>query len=216
MKILDMVADLADSIQRRGQEREMERELAARRGKLQVQRHIDRQREMARKLWELGKRALEVGEPAQFQQIGKQYLWTQADIKRWQSALLTLEVVEARRDQAKSFTEFTQALRSMSASILTAANPAELAKTQRDLELAVTGAQRLEESMDYVMDAAGRTVFAAEGQSNADQEAALREMQRSMQQEAAAGTAQAAAAAPDDRIADGLKRIEEEMRKTMK
>jgi hypothetical protein len=47
-----------------------EREMQARRGKMQVQRHIKKQQDMSKKLWDLAKRAMVLGEERQFQQLG--------------------------------------------------------------------------------------------------------------------------------------------------
>ncbi|MCL5952613.1 MAG: hypothetical protein M1132_12995 [Chloroflexi bacterium] len=194
----------------RRREKEIERDLQARRGKIQVQRHMNKQREMAKKLWQLGKRATALGETRQFQQIGKQYLWTLEDIKRWERYLLAYEAIEARRDQAKSVAEFMTSVQAMSKSMTAHANPAEFAKTQRQLELALARAQNLEQTMDYLMEATDETVFSSDELSDSDLETSLKEMEKTMKQEAESGSSDTEV---DSRIAEGLKKIEEEMKK---
>lgn len=209
-RLIDIISDAAEGWESRKQEREIERELAARRGKLQIQKHIKQQREMAQKLWGLGKRALQLGDAKQFEQIGKQYLWTLEDIKRWERFLLTFEAIEARKDQAKAAAEFMRSVQAMSKSMLASAAPADLAKMQRDLELALARAQNLEQTMDYIMEATDQSVFATSEIADTDLASSLQELEKTMKQEAEAGGADADL---DARIAEGLKKIEEEMRK---
>lgn len=208
-RLIDIISDAAEGFENRKQEREIERELQTRRGKLQIQKHIKKQREMAQKLWGLGKRALDLSDAKQFEQIGKQYLWTLEDVKRWERFLLTFEAIEARKDQAKATAEFMTSIQAMSKSMLANAKPAEMAKTQRDLELALARAQTLEETMDVMMSITDESVFASTTSSDADLDSSLQELEKTMKQEAdKSGDADA-----DARIAEGLKKIEEEMKK---
>ncbi len=210
MKIFNVLSDFFEGLENRKQEKEIEREMQARRGKMQVQRHIKKQQEMAKKLWDLGKRAMLLGDEKQFQQIGKQYLWTLSDVKRWERYLVTFEAIEARRDQAKSVAEFMGSVSAMSKSMLAGAKPAEMAKTQREVELALAKAQNLEQTMDYLMEATDQSVFSIDELSDMDMYSSFKEMEKAMKAEAEATPPSADL---DARINEGLKKIEEEMKK---
>jgi len=201
-----------DWFERRRQTKEIERDMQARRGKAQIRRHIEQQKKMSRKLWDLGKRAIQLGDQRQFRQIGKHYLWTQEDIKRWERYLLAFETIEARRDQARSMAEFMRSIKAMSQSMLANASPKAIAETQRDLEMGIARAQNLEQTLDYLMDVTDETIFAMEEMSDEGLEASFQEIQRAMAEEAE----REATDAFDERIEAGLRRIEEAMRKDLK
>jgi len=202
--------------QERQRTKEIERDMQARRGKAQIRRHINNQKKMSTKLWDMGKRALALGDKRQFVSIGKQYMWTLEDIKRWDRYLLAFESIEARRDQARSMAEFMRSIQAMSKSVLANASPKAIAETQKDLELAIARAQNLEQMMDYMMDMTDETVFAFEEMSEEEVNEAFRELEREMEREVVAEGEQATAdEALDTRIAEGLRRIEQEMRKDL-
>ncbi len=200
--------------------REIERDMQARRGKVQIQRHISAQRRMSSKLWQMGKRALQLGDRRQFASIGRQYLWTLEDVKRWERYLLAFESIEARRDQARSMAEFMRSIQAMSRSMMANASPEALASTQKDLELGIARAQNMEQMLDYMMDMTDETVFSFEEAGEEEQERAIAELEREMQAEATAEGSQTAEAGAGDvldaRIAEGLKAIENEMRRDVK
>lgn len=210
MNMFDKLSDFVEGWENRKQEREIERDLEARRGKMQIQRHIKKQQEMSKKLWALGKRALVLDDTRQFEQIGKQYLWTLQDIKRWERSLLTFEAIEARRDQVKSVGEFMKSVQAMSKSMLANAKPADLAKMQRDVEMGLARAQNLEQTLDYLMDMTDETVFAMDESADTELDASLQELAKTMKQETETPPADDNL---DARIAEGLKKIEEEMKK---
>ncbi len=211
MNLFDKLSDFVESWENRKQEREIERDLEARRGKMQIQRHIKKQRDMSKKLWELGKRALALDDTRQFEQIGKQYLWTLQDVKRWERYLLTFEAIEARRDQVKSTSEFMRSVQAMSKSMLANAKPADIAKMQRDLEMGLARAQNLEQTFDYLMEMTDETVFAMDTAEDTELATSLQELGKTMNQE---GESSVASEELDPRIAEGLKKIEEEMKKS--
>lgn len=194
--------------------KEMERDLQARRGKAQIRRHIKQQKDMANKLWNLGKRALQLGDRRQFRQIAKHYLWTLEDIKRWERFLVTFETIEARRDQARSMAEFMRSVQAMSQSILANASPKALAEMQRDLDMSIARAQDLEQTLDYLMEMTEETVFTMAEMSDEEAESALRELERAMTEEREPGAP--AEEELDARIEEGLRQIEAEMRKELR
>jgi hypothetical protein len=203
-----------DFIEERRREKEIERDMQARRGKMQIQRHINNQKKMSTKLWEMGKRAMELGDKRQFTSIGKQYLWTLEDVKRWERYLLAFESIEARRDQARSMSEFMKSVNAMSKSMMANSNPESIARTQKDLEVGLARAQNLEQMLDYMMDMTDETIFNTEMLGEDEQNDAIKALEQEMKRETAVeGEKATAQDSVDSRIADGLKAIEQEMRK---
>ena len=86
---------------------------------------------------------------------------------------------------------------------------------QIELEKALTKAETLDETLSAVMDVTSDTIFSAEGLS----EESLREVEAAMSGEAVHETGAGVRAAADDevgeRITQGLRRIEEEMKKEL-
>ena len=146
-------------LEQRKQAQQIERDIKVRQGKKRIRKHIEQQQRMQRKLWALGKRALQLDDQAQFSTIGKQILWTRNDISRWQRYALSLETLEARRDQVLASAEFMTTLQSLADSMLAGANPQALIKTQADIEKGLARAQSLDERLSMFMDMADDMVF---------------------------------------------------------
>jgi hypothetical protein len=192
--------------------KEIERDIQARQGKARIKRHIEKQKTMSKRLWEIGKKSLHLGEKKQFRQIILQYMWTLEDIKRWERSLLTFEAIEARRDQARATAEFLGSIHAMSKSILASASPQGMAETQRDLEMGIARAQDMEERLSMILDITDETVFSPEEMTDDELGVRLQEIEKAMTSEAE----QEATTAFDARIEAGLKQIEEQMRKELK
>ncbi|GAB4496677.1 MAG: hypothetical protein OHK0052_06970 [Anaerolineales bacterium] len=140
------------------QEAEINRDVQLRMGKARLRRHIQRQQEMTNRLAALAKRALSIGDEARFRQAGKQLLWTQQDIQRWERYLLSLDLLEARRDQARASVDLLQSVQSMTESLSASAESVDVTAMQRELELGLARAANLEKRMDIMMDALGSTL----------------------------------------------------------
>ena len=80
-------------------------------GKTRLQRHLNKQKKMASRLKALAKRALSINDEARFNQVGRQLLWTRQDIRRWEQYLLSLEILEARRDQVRASSDLIEAIK---------------------------------------------------------------------------------------------------------
>ena len=196
-------------MERRKREKEIERDMVARRGKATIQRYINKQKAASKELWNLGKEAVRIGDRRNFRQIMVQYLWTLDDVKRWERSLLTFRALEARKGQMRATGDFLQAIQSMSASILSAASPEEMVRSQQALEMGMARAQDMEERITMMLEMTDDAIFSPEG---LDEEAVgerMAEFERAMTDEAEheEGTEL------DSRIDETLKRIEQEMRR---
>lgn len=206
---------ILDWMEQRRREKEIRRSIEARQGKVRIKRHIANQRRAAEKLREFMKRALRLGNEKQFHSSATQYLWTLDDIRRWENNLLVFESIEARRDQARATAEFLGSVQAMSKSILVSANPAAMAKTQRELEQALGRAQSFEQMLDMMMEMTEESVFAMEDFEGESIDESIKALEKELRTEVAttaAGEAESDAEL-EKRIEEGLRRIEEERRK---
>lgn len=159
-KVSRMIKNIFKSAKERRQEAEMDREVQVRMGKARLQRHIQKQKKMAVRLRSFAKRALAINDEARFRQVGRQLLWTQNDIRRWEKYLLSLEILQARRDQAKSSVELMKAIKAMSESMAEMTGPEDMAELQRELETGLARASTLDERMAVMMEVMDSTISA--------------------------------------------------------
>lgn len=190
--------------QRQG-EKEMEREIKIRRGKASIRRHIHSQQAMQQRLWKLGKKALRLGDEAQFRRIGTLYLKAREDVNRWERYLLTFETLEARHGQAKATESFLEALKAVNESLLEASSPQAIARMQQDLAEGLARAETLEDRMAVMLELTDEALLSGESVPTGD----LSELQGLMLSEVVADEADSF----DARIEEGLLKIREEMEK---
>ena len=202
---------LADTIKKtlfqtreeRIQEAEIDRDVKIRLGMTRLRRHIAHQKEMQNRLTSLAKQALKINDEAHFRQVGKQLLWTQQDILRWEKYVLSLELLAARRDQARSAVDVLQSIKAMTESLADLAGPEQVANLQAELEKGLARATTMDERMEVMMEmmdsALGATV-------NVD-ESALADLEASLSEKIAAEEK----ARFDDEIEEGLQNIRREL-----
>ena len=159
-KVARVIKSIFKTAKERRQEAEMEREVQVRMSKARLQRHIQKQKKMAVRLRSFAKRALAINDDARFRQVGRQLLWTQKDILRWEKYLLSLEILQARRDQANASVELIDAIKAMSESMTEMAGPQDMAELQRELETGLAKASTLNERMEVMMEVMDATVSA--------------------------------------------------------
>jgi hypothetical protein len=188
------------------EEKELERRIQARQGRTRILRHIEKQRQAVAKYWELGKRALQMEDDRQFRIIGSQYLWTQQEISRWERYVLMLDTIEARRDQAVSVTEFIGSIKALSESMMAQADPRQMARLQQDLEMGLARASTLQERMELLMEMTDSALLQAESDFSWERDDRMEGLKEAM----------AGDVGDDDldaRISEGLKKLEQEMRR---
>ena len=189
------------------QEKEIERKIKARQGKKSVERHVQKQRVNIEKYWGLAKRAYRLHDTKMFEQIASFILMTQRDITQWERRLLYFDMVEAQRDQVLAAAEFAQAYQEMAKSMLSSASPADLAKIQKDIEVAMMRSEVMEEAMDSLMELSeGMLQDVRVG----DQSAELKQIMATLQNEAIAESQ----APSDSEIEASLRTLEEQMKRT--
>jgi len=190
------------------EEKEMEREIAFRKGVTRIQGFVKKNEQVKKRYWEAGKKALRLGDQKRFQQYARGYQYSLNLIKRWETYLLDLQMLSVRRDQVKATTNFIESMKALSQSLLSGAKPKDIVKMEVAMEKAVAQGQALDEALSVAMEVGGESLFAFDEVSDES----IKDIEQSMVGEAGRDEGESF----DAEIEAGLKRIEQEMRKELK
>jgi hypothetical protein len=182
---------------------EMERDVQLRQGKNRIRTHIAHQHEMIPKLRALAKRAVAMGDEARFQQIGKQLIWTENDIVRWDKYSLSLDMMEAKRDQVRASADLIHTVKVMTDSMSDLTGTEQVSQLQQQLDRSLAQADSMDERINIMMDAMDSTL--AEGIPT--DENALEKLRESLGDEIATQES----AQFDKEIESGLDRIRKQI-----
>jgi len=188
-------------------QRELESEIQVRQSKARIERFIRHSRKVERRYWELGKQALRLGDREQFAQLAGAVLQARQQANQWERYLLQLETLSVRREEVAATGDFIKGISAVTTSILRGASPDQIAAMQMKMERALVKADALQELMAVAMEGSAGAIFASEELD----ERKLDELAGQMGSEAAAEER----VDYDARIAQGLKQIEEQMRKEL-
>ena len=203
-KVADTIKKkLFQSPEEKLQEAEVNRDVQIRMGEARVRRHIAHQKDMVHRLTGIARQALKINDEARFRQVGKQLLWTQQDVNRWEKYLLSLELLEARRDQVKSSVEMLKAVKAMGESLADLTSPEQITSLQVEMEKALARATSLDERMEIMMEAMDTTL----GADVQVDDGALEKLQASLSE----GVSGEEAAEFDSQIETGLREIRRQL-----
>lgn len=159
-KVAKKIDNLFKSKEEKLAERELNRDAQLKVSKSRIRKHISNQRDMVRKLTVLAKRALSLNDEGRFRQVGKQLIWARNDILRWEKYLLSLEMFEARREQAKASTEMLNAVKTVSESLSDVIPAQDNVEMARELQKGLEKASSLDERMEMMMEVMDATMEA--------------------------------------------------------
>lgn len=145
------IRKLFQSKEERQQEKEALRDQNFRVGKIKINNHIKNQSESIKKWTLLAKQALLSNDEAKFRMIGKQILWTEVEIKKWKSYLLTLEILETKKDQVKTSAELVNVLRDMTSSITEIADRTDVMNLNADIENSMAKINSVNDNISNMM-----------------------------------------------------------------
>ncbi len=174
--VAKIIRDFIKPREERQQEVELERAVKVKMAKNRLRRHVNQQREMTARLTGLARQAISLNDDAAFKKIGRQIIWTNNDIRRWEKYILSLEMLEARHDQVKASSELLGAVKAMSDSLSDLAAPENMGELQVKLEQGLARASTLEQQMEVMMDIMDSTLagdMQVEGQDLRDLEETL-------------------------------------------
>ena len=109
--------------EKRRQTKEIEREVKFKQGLSRARNYVQKCHQAQKKFWELGKRALKLGDKQQFENVDKAYLRAGEMVNRWERFLVAMETVSQQRDQVKVTGEFAKSMSALTSSMMAGANP---------------------------------------------------------------------------------------------
>lgn len=189
--------------------REAEREVAIRRARRSVERHVTAQRNAGAELWDLAGRALAADDRVQFERIGRQYLETLDDIRRWERYAIALDTLALQRDQANDASTLLLALQGLGGGVLAGPDAAAAARIERELADGAARARDLTGALDRLLAQTERTVDAMTLEYRGfEAKPLLEELERAIAARGALGTLRDQAL--DARIEEGFRLLAEE------
>ena len=158
-----------------------ERAIKIKTTKNRLRRHALEQKEMAARLINLAKKAISLNDETAFKKIGRQLIWTNNDIRRWERYMLSLEMLETRYDQVRASVDLLTAVKSMSEALSELDAPGKLGELQANLEKGLAKASNLEQQIEVMMDVMDGTLA---GDMNVDPDE-LNELEKTLAGEVA-------------------------------
>ena len=179
--VAKIILSVIKSREERQQEAEMERTIKIKTTKNRLRRHALEQKEMAARLINLAKKAISLNDETAFKKIGRQLIWTNNDIRRWERYMLSLEMLETRYDQVRASVDLLTAVKSMSEALSELDAPGKLGELQANLEKGLAKASNLEQQIEVMMDVMDGTLA---GDMNVDPDE-LNELEKTLAGEVA-------------------------------
>lgn len=199
---------MAGFLERRRQTKQIERDIKFKQGLSKVRNYVQKCKDAQKRYWQLGKRSLTLGDRQQFENIAKAYLQTGEMISRWERFLVAMETISLQKDQVNATGEFAKSMSALSSSMMAGASPKDITNIQMEMERALAKAHTLDETLTAVMDVTNDSIFLSDGLSTDSLEQVEAVMKGEITDDESG--------ALDERIATGLKTIEEQMRKETK
>lgn len=182
---------------------ENERDLQLRQCKSRIRNYIAHQREMLPKLRVIAKRALEMGDEGRFRQVAKQILWTENDIVRWDRYTLTLDMMEARRDQVRASANLVHTVKVLTDSMSELVGAEQVNELQQQLDRSLAQADSMDAKIDVMMNMMDSTL----AQGLPADETALEKLRETLGDEIVAQ----AGGQRDDALEAGVQRIRKQL-----
>lgn len=139
-----------------------EREQKLRSGQIRINANIRREEAIAERVLKLARRALALGDEAQFKQLGRRYVMLLDDINKKKRYVVSLEALSAQIDQGHAAVDFMTAMRDVVGSVTGLGDPANLAMLQRQADEGLNTAQSMSDRLDAMMDLAASNLSSPE------------------------------------------------------
>lgn len=180
------------------QEIEIEREISYRKAKAVINNYIDNCEGIKKRYWDQGVEAARIGDEELLKSFAAGYYTMNDKIKKAKKLLLHMEGIKIQREAVHISSEFVTFAKDMSSSILEGIDFKDLAGMQVELEKAVLKAEQVDMALSASLDMTSEKVLSSPEL----------DIIKTMEGEAAAGESKL-----DTKIEEGLKQVEEAMRK---
>jgi|SanBayMetagenome_1026888.scaffolds.fasta_scaffold34243_1 hypothetical protein len=128
-------------------ERDFELKSRLRQANNKIEHHVRKLELQCGRYLDFARRAFDLQDAVQFSDLAKRYYQTLASRNRWQRYQLKLNSMELQRDEVRATEEFLSGIGALTQAILQGVDPKEVKKVARDIELAESKCQELDQSM---------------------------------------------------------------------
>jgi len=184
---------------------EVEREISYRKTKSVIKTYIDNCKDIRKRYWEQGVEAARIEDDELLKNFASGYLTMNDTIKKGKKLLLCMEGIKIQRDAIHISSEFVEFAKDMSSSIIEGINIKELSEIQIGLDQAIKKADQVDMILSASLDAASETVL-----KTSEQDMNLSDIMKIMDGEASSDDS-----VMEINLEDGLKQIEEAMKKAV-
>lgn len=182
---------------------EIEREISYRKAKATIKNYIDNCESIKKRYWEQGVESAKIGDEELLKRFAAGYFTMNDKIMKGKKLLLNMEGIKLQRETMHMSGDFVAFAKDMSSSILEGVDVKELAEMQLNLEKAIMKAEQVDMVLSTSMDMTSEKILASP-----ELDANLSNIIKTMEGEAVAGESKM-----DTKIENGLKRVEEAMKK---
>jgi len=133
-------------------EQEIRRETRIRQAKGKINQYLNKSRQIERHYWDLGKRALSLGDRERFKQLGTAMIQARDSRNQWERYLLELETLSIRREEVSATSAFLDSINAVAASVLAGAKPEEVEAARTKLTESLARAESVSLSLNSTMD----------------------------------------------------------------
>jgi hypothetical protein len=185
------------------QEIEIEREISYRKAKATIKSYIDNCEGIKKRYCEQGVESAKIGDEELLKRFAAGYFTMNDKIRKGKKLLLNMEGIKLQRETMHMSGDFVAFAKDMSSSILEGVDVKELAEMQLNLEKAIMKAEQVDMVLSTSMDMTSEKIL-----SSPELDANLNNIIKTMEGEAVAGESKM-----DTKIENGLKQVEEAMKK---
>lgn len=128
-------------------ERDYELKSRLRQANTKIDHHVRKLELQCGRYLDFARRAFELQDAGQFGDLAKRYYQTLATRNRWQRYQLKLNSMELQRDEVRATEEFLSGIGALTQAILLGVDPKEVERVSRDIEMAESKCQELDQAM---------------------------------------------------------------------
>lgn len=128
-------------------ERDFELKSRLRQANNKIEHHVRKLELQCSRYLDFARRAFDLQDAVQFADLAKRYYQTLASRNRWQRYQLKLNSMELQRDEVRATEEFLSGIGALTQAILHGVEPKEVQRVARDIEMAESKCQELDQAM---------------------------------------------------------------------
>jgi hypothetical protein len=136
----------------RTRQQQLERDMRIREARRRYEKFILTEERRAERLHKLALEAHVVGSHALRDKLAQIISQSDANIRLWKERMVYFEMMQEVMSQAQACANFAEAFHTMAQSIISAANPADLARIQSDLQRSMLFADQLNEMTEQMVE----------------------------------------------------------------